>query len=166
MAELPAPLDLSSVPTELILAVAREAERDAEMVGHFLDALSETPAGSWLTDRPAHLPAHFLLGLGGAMRLLLWEQKGIRIHQVTGLPSAREALLDVFRAVSDPEARARACQLAPRIVALFIQHFAWAGRIELDADVLLDPVDEDMALEALADFLWDQRHLGQRQENP
>lgn len=157
MAEAPAPFDLPNFPSDLVLAVARSAERDAELIGLFLDTYSATPAGRWLVDRPMRLPAAFLLGLGASIRIALWERSGIHIHRAAGLPSAREALHDVLRSPLDPDAAARTASLPARVFGLFINHFAWSGCLELNADVTLGEADEETLLEALADFLWAHR---------
>ena len=152
MAVTPCPLQLPDFPPDLIQAVARDAARDADRVGLFLGALGLAP--------PLPLPAAFLLGLGAALRLLLWEQDGIDAHRRAGLPPARQALRDVFRAAAgqaDPGTAEQAKALPGRVLALFIEHFAWAGRAELGADLTLGPADEDALLEGLADFLWAHR---------
>jgi hypothetical protein len=163
MAQTHSPTDLSTIPADLVRATAFNAARDAEYAAHLLDLLAQTPAGRWFAEKPVLLPAAFLLRLGAAIRLLMWEQNSICIHLAAGLPPAREALRDVFHAPIDPEAASRIEDLPKRVFCLSVEHFAWAGRIELAADVTLDPVDEQMALEALADFLWNHRHLGQPQ---
>ncbi len=133
---------------------------DANLVGSFLNLLSETPAWNWAVNSPLRLPVDFLLVLGAALRLGLWEMIGIQLHRDAGMPPAREIIIDVLQSATNPEAAARTAQLPSRVLALSIEHFAWAGRLELKADVIVDPADEDMVLEALADFIWNNRHLG------
>jgi hypothetical protein len=160
MAPTPSPLPLSDFPPELIRAVAQDAARDADLVGAFLDALGLAPAGRRPQDPPLRLPADFLLGLGAALRLLLWEQHGIEAHREAGLPPARQAIQDVFLAATgqaDPETAESARTLSCRVVALFVERFAWVGRVELAAELTLGPADEDALLEGLADFLWVHR---------
>lgn len=157
MATFPSPIDLSTLPADLVRAVALDAARDAESVAHFLDALGKTSVGRWLSQKPVRLPANFLLGLGAALRLLTWEQQGIQVHREAGLPSAREALRDAFHAVTDPEAATRTQRLTARVLRLFVEHFAWNGRLELDAEVTLGEAEEELVLDTLADFLWAHR---------
>src|SRR4051812_6170692 len=92
MAVTPCPLPLPDLPPDLTHAVARDAARDADRVGLSLGARGLAP--------PLPLPAAFLLGLGAALRLLLWEQQGLDAHRQAGLPPARQALRDVFRAAA------------------------------------------------------------------
>lgn len=47
---------------------------------------------------------------------------------------------------------------------LAIKHFAWHGWSDLDADIALDEIEEDAALDALAELLWETRHEGSAPE--
>jgi hypothetical protein len=148
---------IPNCPSELVRAVADEAERDADRVGVFLDTLGlhATP------DRPVSLPVAFLLDLAAALRLLAWEQVGLHPQDVAGLPPARQAIRDALltlnRASTQTATVAASGSLAYRVCQAFVDHFAWSGRDELDADVMLGEADEDAVLEALADFLWANR---------
>src|ERR1700730_3348789 len=84
MGVTPCPLPLSDFPPDLIHAAPRDAARDADRVAAFLDALGLAPAGRRPQDPPLGLPADLLLGLGAALRLLLWERVGIRAHREAG----------------------------------------------------------------------------------
>jgi hypothetical protein len=152
MAQTPLLPALSSVPPHLIQAVIRDAEHTADRVGAFLTTLGLQP--------PVRLPADFLLGLGAALRLLEWEQTGISLHLEVGLPPARQAMYDVVRVVTSPAEPAtaeRARSLAGRVMDLSVERFAWAGQVELNADVTLGEAEEELLLDALADFLWAHR---------
>src|SRR4051794_29218512 len=92
MAQPPLPPSLAAFPPDLIQAVAGDAARDADRVGSFLVAVGLAP--------PLRLPADFLLGLGAALRMLMWEHRGIHLHRDAGLPPARQALREVFRAAT------------------------------------------------------------------
>lgn len=142
---------------ELVEAAAREAARDAENIALFLRELGFVPSA----DRPVRLPPAFLLHLGAALRLLVWESGGLRVHQDSGLPSAEQAIIAAFGLLdgaSEAEAQ-HPVELARKVVALFADRLAWLGRRDLDADVVLDDhVDEDALVDALAELLWDARH--------
>jgi hypothetical protein len=162
------PADLSTpLLCSAVVSAARDGARDAHAVIGFLNHLAhawrDNEVGQWLSKKPVRLPAQFLLGLGAALRLVAWEIAGIQIHRTAGLPTAHEALLDVFRSVSDAEAAMRTHLLPTQVFALTRDNFAWAGQAELNADVMLDAADEELALEVLADFLWENRHLGRRE---
>ena len=45
------------------------------------------------------------------------------------------------------------------VMSMFIDRFAWNGRQHLDAPVILDSLDEDIALDALAELLWRRRQI-------
>src|SRR4051812_13158690 len=77
---------------ELAEAVAREAARDAENVSEFLYELGFVPSA----DRPVRLPPAFLLHLGAALRLWVWEAGGLRAHRDSGLPEAERAIIEAF----------------------------------------------------------------------
>jgi hypothetical protein len=154
------PLSLSAFHPDLIRAVVQDAERDADLVGAFLDETGLAPSGRRPQDAPLALPAEFLLGLGAALRLSLWEQQGVRVHLDHGLPPARQALIDVLHTATgqaEAEAAERARSLAGRVLALAAEHLAWNGRVELGADVVLGAADQGLLLEALADYLWAHR---------
>ncbi len=78
----------------------RQSARDADRVGIFLGALGlgATP------NEPRPMPAGFLLHLGAALRLLMWETKGFFFHRDAGLPDARQAIRDAFNSLNSPDA--------------------------------------------------------------
>src|SRR5439155_2429886 len=90
---------------EFIEALMLDAERQAFLVNAFLTTLSAAPGFRWLAQRPVALPEEFLFRLGSALRLSQWQAEGLATHLGTSLPSATEAVLDVFRAVVDDQAR-------------------------------------------------------------
>jgi hypothetical protein len=148
--------DLSQLPTELLRHVTEEAERDAGRTGAFLGAVGLGPPDGGVR----RLPGDLLLNLGAALRLLSWEQAGLAIHREAGLPAARDAIRQVF--LDAVPAAGRESQPGPwlgeAVLRLSVERFAWAGRRELQAEVLLDFPDEDALVEAMARFLWDHRH--------
>jgi hypothetical protein len=158
------PISLHQLPPELRQAVAQGAADDAERVAAFLDALGLRPSGEGTARVPLRLPTYFLVGLGAALRLLAWEQRGLRVHREAGLPPAHEALRNVFRAVAADaplaEKEQAARRLRRRVLGVFIARLAWDGRALLGADVELGEADEDTLIDALAQFLWQNRHDG------
>jgi hypothetical protein len=134
----------------LITAVAAGGARDAELVALFLGhlGLKGTP------EKPLLLPRGFLLRLATGVRLVAWEALGVFFHREIGLPEAREVLRGAFRFVAEPDAYSNELDLA--VLRLSIERFSWYGGPELGADIALGDVEEDAALEALADFLWSQ----------
>ena len=114
---------LAAFPPELIARVAEQAARDADLTAHFLTAVGLGPP----PGRARPLPGDFLLELGAAMRLLAWEVDGLDLHE-SGLPAARDAILQAFR---DAARRARRPSLpgpVPRPVRLpHSPSSAWPG---------------------------------------
>jgi hypothetical protein len=129
-----------------------------------LDALGLRPTGDGAARVVLRLPTFFLLGLGAALRLLVWEQDGLHAHRDAGLPSAYEAIREAFQAVTAPEPleekERAATQLARRVLAVVVERLAWNGRSLLGADLELGEADEDVLVDALARFLWPHRHDG------
>jgi hypothetical protein len=158
------PIPLDQFSPDLIQAVARDAAAAADYVAVFLDALGLRGTNEGGTPVPLRLPYFFLLGLGAALRLLVWEQHGVQAHRDAGLPPADEAVRAVFRAVTAPEPpeekERRARQLGCRVLAAFVERLAWSGQALLGADVELGQADEDALVDALARFLWACRHDG------
>ena len=144
---------LSALPTDLVNAVATDAARDADAVGLFLHqlGLSATP------ELPRKLPLHFLLHLAAALRLLAWETQGFCFHHAAGLPPARQALHEAFRTLHDPDTNPSA--LCVSVLRLTLECFAWNGPRDLNADVALDDLSDEAAVDVLAEFLWASRHL-------
>jgi hypothetical protein len=152
MDAMPTPPE-SAFPADMVSAVATSAARDADAVGLFLRelGLSASP------DQPRRLPARFLRHLAAGLRLLLWETQGFFFHQAAGLPSAHQAIGDAFQALHDPNADSR--EFCIRVLRLSLERFAWNGPRELQADIALDDMNDDAALDVLAEFLWASRHL-------
>ncbi len=151
MADIRSSFSISDFPADMIAAVAANAARDADCVGLFLNrlGLGATP------ERPRPMPARFLLHLGAALRLLVWEAQGFFIHRAAGLPEARQAIRDAFQSLAEPDADPT--ELCVAVLRLSAERFAWSGPPELGADIALDEAQENALLEALADFLWARR---------
>jgi hypothetical protein len=151
---------LAAVPPELARALALNAARDADRVALFLDTLVARAAADGTSRAPLRLPGWFLLELGAALRLWIWEHSGISTHRDAGLPHAGEALRAVFhrlRVAAGKEAADADTPLSRAVMALFVEHFAWSGQQDLDADFLLGEADEDDLVDTLADLLWTHR---------
>ena len=79
------------------------------------------------------------------------------------MPTAEQAIIDAFDCLNASFEADDRCSLETprRVVALFVDRFAWHGRHDLDTDVMLDDhIDEDALVDALAKLLWDARHAG------
>jgi hypothetical protein len=147
-------------PHELTTALMADAFRGADRVGQFLADL-----GLWGdTKKPLALPLRFLLHLCAALRLCEWEEQGWFFHRAVGLPEAAQAIREAFQSLTNPDAKST--ELYAAVLGLFAERFAWHARRELDADVALDDLADEAALDALAAFLWATRHGGAVTQGP
>jgi hypothetical protein len=88
--------------------------------------------------------------------MLAWEAQGFIAHRNAGLPGGREVVLGAFRWLAEP---GRVDPSLPvRVLSILVNRFSWAARAELDSDVLLDGLDSDDGVAAVAEFLWAARH--------
>jgi hypothetical protein len=139
-------------PDQLVLAAHAAGLRSADWVAAYLSEFG-TPG------HPPSLPKTLLLDLGGALWLRSWEDHFP--HLQTGLPSARQCIVDALHHATGIEVGPQAIpagQLIGRVLDMFAQRFAWAGMSELGADLLLDELSDGAALDAVAEFLWRSRH--------
>lgn len=140
-------------PSELVRAVSLVAIRDAKNVGFFLRAL-----GFQLQD--LRLPVRFMLELGAALRLVIWEGLGLRVHLEAGLPSAHDLLVCIFREVLSVDYKnpdGTNPPLLNKVLRLVIERFAWAGPQDLGADLVLGEAEEEQLVEILATLVWNHR---------
>src|SRR4029079_12650299 len=107
---------------------------------------------------------HYLLHLGAALRLLIWECRGFYFHRLAGLPSAEEAIDNALQARAPSEA-SKSTRFCEAVLGVAIAHFSWHGLSELNTYIALDPLDTDHSIDALAEFLWANRHLNLESEN-
>jgi hypothetical protein len=154
------PLSPDDSVVDLIAAIIADASDDAHLVADFLEAhgVHGDPA------QPITIPADVLLGLAAALRLREWERLGLRIHLDHGLPAADRALADVLgslvgTAVVDTE-------LPTRVMAVSVARLSWHGATDWRAAIVLDRLDDEASLDALAEFLFAHRHKGVRTKSP
>lgn len=146
-------------PPDMVNAVTAAAARDADAVGLFLRerGLTGTP------QKPLKLPAGFLLDLAAALRLFAWDRQGFSFHHAAGLPPADQAILDTFDALGD--ANGKPTELCIAVQRLALEHLAWNGLIDWNADIALDDLSDETALDMLAEFLWKHRHAATLKED-
>lgn len=153
-----------NLPADLVAALTREGCRDADHVGLFLTHLG-VPA---TPQRPVCLPASLLLGLAAALRLFVWERTGVRPFLPPDLPPALPAIRDLVAAAAERSDRlaSLAAALSDRVLRVLVDRLAWHGREALGGEVVLGEADEDTLLDALANFLWRNRHAPDTAEGP
>ena len=151
---------VADFPSELTTAVMADAARDADRVGRFLADLGLR--GS--PEKPRVLPERFLLHVGAALRLLSWVEHGLLFHGRAGLLEVLQAIQQDLQTLHRPDANP--CELYTAVLRIFVERFAWHGRGDLDADVTLDDLTAEAALDALAEHLWANRHAGTATDGP
>ena len=145
------PFSTDPFPDDLIVAVTREAEADADRIAEFLRYLGLQPTA----EKPLGFSRDQLLFLGAVLRLASWEEAGVPIHFYVGLPPASRILADAIHSAQQGHG-AYPKELSHVVHKLFIDRAAWHGR-DLGGVVELGGLDDETALDALAEFLWSRR---------
>lgn len=140
---------LDELPPEMVGAVVGLATRDAACVDVFLGRIAEQAT----FKKP--ITPNFLLHLGAALRLHIWEANNLFFHREAGLPEARRAIQDALLSLNNPEADSAG--FCASVMHLYLKRFAWSGYTELGADIALGESQEDLLLDVLAEFLWAHR---------
>jgi hypothetical protein len=153
-------------------AVVHEASHKADLAAVFLTKYcgfrprkdSVGPGTAAPEDDPIVRRARtVLLNLAAALRILEWERAGFQPALPPSLPTAAEAFSAVA-SQAEPAARenqSAALELSHSTLRTWLRCFSRSGRSTLGTDVLLPsaPVEKDDLLDALADLLWQNRHL-------
>lgn len=144
---------LNEIPHEVLLAVNRQAEEDADNVACFLSCLAVQllPAGN--LPSTASFESELLLGLGAALRIAIWEEAGV-LRAFPQLPHPKTALRESLFAERPNGSRSR----SEEVLESTIRQLAWnSGEMGIVA-VSHDVDDEDFG-RRLAIFFWNHRHL-------
>ena len=151
------------LPDITVQAVARRAERLADLTGGFLQSSFPTPG-------EVKLPAAVLLELAAVLELGVWERQGLLEHINTDLPTYREASNQLAARCAKGSAefeRTNAAPFSQQMLCIWLEHFAWEGPEILGADMVVGEVEEDVFLDLLAEFAWTHRrelnHLLQKE---
>ncbi len=157
-------------------AVIRDAYYMADLTAAFLEAQGFHPkrkrassVSAVAEDSPTMTRAHgVLLNLAAALRIASWERAGLRSELPADLPASSEAFQNLMPSEvpgSSQDAPVTA-ELSERVFRTWLQRFSRSSRAALSTDVLLpaNTVSEDELLDALADFLWENRHLADVKE--
>ena len=142
-------------PDALVRAVARHAERQADLTDTYLRVSGLCRAEG------IRLPAAALLELAAVLELGAWEKCGVRRHLDVDLPTYREAADTLADRCTKGPAKfkgPKAAPLAQEVLRVWIEHFAWDGPDTLKAEIILGEVDEDQFADILAEFVWQHRH--------
>jgi len=145
----------SGLPEEYVQSLKSQAERGAARVAGFLGRFGV----SGTKESPIALPAELLLGLDLALRFQVWELNAITAHLDAGLPSSDHVLKRVMSLLQGNELREYVRNLDSRAIKILREQFVWQASGEQCADIaIVTDGNEDAFLDALADFLWTNRH--------
>ena len=144
---------LGGANRDLVEGLLREAEVAAERACAFLKEMG------W-ANTDSGIPLGFALNLAAGLRIHDWDLAGLSKYLDAALPLGRDIVLETLKAAlatRQPKRQSGAGQpLFVTYLSTWVTEFAWAGRIELGVDVVIDRpavLGED-ELGAIADFLW------------
>ncbi len=147
---------------DFLVPIIRNAERDAQLVVAFLDAYDVAPAGPDGRRPPVSLSADLLLKISAWVRLYQWEREGVRPWLRTDLPPAHDVLEDVLEGTKGFSGRA----LSQAVMRAQLLQLACSRRLAVRSDVVVAPAAAVQVLDAVADFLWQVRHLAASEKQP
>lgn len=153
--------ELLEVPPELREAIELDAVQDAERVAQWLHRFESKHS----LEKQRVWPAGFLLDLAAALRLQHWETLGLTVHLENGLPDSAAAFKTAGRnllaALHERECGTR---LISQVHPVFAERFCWMAKVELCADVVICFSSEEGYLEAIAEFVWQNRDVLSRKD--
>jgi len=102
--------------------------------------------------------------------LAVWEQAGFRSQLPADLPSADDALANAVPKDGDCSVSPHSLATLPlyqRVMCAGHRCFARRAKSELGIDVLLPPagLSQEDLLDAVADLLWEHRHVPESEGN-
>ena len=142
----------NSLPPEVLAEVTAQAHEDAENVARLIKT------GKF--HRPAEedgAPTAILLGLGLASRLQRCEKAGLDSLPGIELPTSKSVLETVQRLGDGPDLKLFVATLFARLSSFFAEVYAWAGPVELQAQIAISAEFDEASLDAIAAFLYENR---------
>ncbi len=150
---------------ESLVAIVREAELQANLVINFLQANGIAPriesAGNQKRADPSGPTADFLLSLGAGLRLITWENAGIKDEMGEDLPDARVAISSAAAAFIEnrKSAHVEARQLSGKVMKAAHRRLSRAASSQLHKDVVVPcRIDGATVRQLLAEFLFAHRN--------
>lgn len=156
------PTSLATWPPELLAAVHRNAQFQAELTAACLNALEERVRDAGFAEGCQNLPRAFLLEFAAIAQLKLWELQGLRELLPPDVPNTEEASCDLQQRISGNPAdygQNSDAPLARRVMQIWIENFVWLEPGLIDADVVIGQASDDDLIEALAQLLWENRRI-------
>ena len=146
---LPLSPDPSLVPPRFVDAVRDFALEDAVLVGEFITHIRK------LGVEPEWQPtADVIIRLAAILRQLVWERRGIKVHQRAGLGSASENMAALTSEMREGKLKPLGGQLVTGMLKVLETSILWDSedetmrfRTEIDAQC------DDSEIDALVEFL-------------
>lgn len=153
--------ELAAWPPELLNAVRRNAEFQADLTAACLDVLDQRIRDAGYAEGCKRLPRAFLLEFAAVAQLKHWELQGLGELLPSDVPSAAEASRDLYhRTTTDPDQfwHDDKTPLSRQVMQIWIEYFHWLEPGLVEAEIIVGHADEDLLIETLAQLLWQNRH--------
>jgi hypothetical protein len=143
-------------PARFPAAIAAASAVDVVRGAHPVKTSSDEVGFGEMLQTPQPLTVDLLPYLIAALRLHDWALQGISVFRDAGFLEALGAARHAFDGLAGEGVRPTPLGIA--VLCFVCERFAWNGISELGANVVLDDLTDDAALEALAEYLWESRH--------
>ncbi|MBL8794090.1 MAG: hypothetical protein JNM56_09300 [Planctomycetia bacterium] len=144
----------------LLIPIIQDAHRQADAVGAFLDALGVLPPKKNGKRPRVYLSADLLHKVAALVYIHQWKQARWRPCLPAELPPSRAILEDTLGVPPRRKPRYSGHQLARSVLHTHLSRMAWTRLPAAQSDVAVaSRVPSDQTLSAVADFLWEFRHL-------
>ena len=156
----------ASAPLRLYEPFHREAIRKL----NWMSAFAREVLG-FRRDDPAvaHIAPHVWQEISAWIQLIAWKLEGVYDHVHMPLPDMVEAGQDLLHRIMNQPASFDAPGGRPltwKVLGVWLVGFAWESGLAVEGDTVLGMVDEDSFVDAMAQFLWANRHLNSIRESP
>jgi hypothetical protein len=153
------------LPAAFNAPLKQAVDRQASLTAACWIAIDERLKQQGSCEGAAGIPIQFFVEVAAILQIKMWEENGLLGRLPVGLPSSDDAAAALLRrAATAPQdfAAPDGLQLSPQILIAWLVHFAWSAPNFFQADFVLDEVDDDSLVEAIAQLLW--RHRDDRVE--
>ena len=154
-------LDEQSDVRVMLEAFLIDANYSARLTQKFVRAWSKSLG----MDLAATLPAEFLTELSAVIRIASWQLSGLDSYMGAALPAWQDLFRELLRRLAHaPESfgddpKTFAAPLARRVMEFWFTRCSWCAPLFLGVDIVAHRPDPQVLLDALAELLWQGRHL-------
>jgi hypothetical protein len=100
-----------------------------------------------------------LLAVAESLRFKIWELNHRTWHLAAGLPNSDEVLTTALLSVNREALGTMVNLLHVKSLQLFHDHYVWHAKATSQVDLVFENLLDDRHLDAIADFLWNNRHV-------